>query len=109
MRRWSAEATRLREAARVVQGFSPAPSGRAGLKACTTFIALALCIGACSSKPPEEPKDYVTKIAAERSAKDAAFAASDDPIPQPKHAQFLPLAYFPIDPDYNAPGVLKPI
>jgi uncharacterized protein len=65
--------------------------------------------GACSSRPPDQPKDYVSKIAAERASKDAAFAASDDPIPKEKHAQFLPLAYFPIDPDYNAPGTLKPI
>jgi len=70
---------------------------------------LALLTGACSSRPPDQPKDYVGKIAAERAAKDAAFAASDDPIPKAKHAEFLPLAYFPIEPDYNAPGVLKPI
>jgi uncharacterized protein (DUF1684 family) len=97
-------------AARVVQGFSPALTARAGLKACTTCIALALFVSsACSSKPPDEPKDYVSKIAAERAAKDAAFTAGDDPIPKASHAQFLPLGYFPIDPDYNAPGALKPI
>src|ERR1044071_71681 len=73
------------------------------------FAALLLSAGACSSRPPEAPKDYVGRIAAERAAKDAAFAASDDPIPKARHAEFLPLAYFPIDPDYNAPGVLKPI
>ncbi len=37
------------------------------------------------------------------------FSGGDDPIPQAKHAQFLPLAYFPIDPDYNVPGTIKPI
>jgi uncharacterized protein (DUF1684 family) len=72
-------------------------------------LALSLLAGACSSKPPDEPKDYVGKVAAERAAKDAAFAATDDPIPTARHAQFLPLAYFPIDPDYNTPGALKPI
>jgi uncharacterized protein len=72
-------------------------------------LTLALLASACSSKPPDEPKDYVGKIAAERAAKDAAFAAGDDPIPKVKHAEFLPLAYFPIEPDYNTPGVLKPI
>jgi hypothetical protein len=92
---------------KVAQGLSPARSTRAGLKACAT--GLALLAVACSSKPPDPPKDYVGKIAAERAAKDAAFAASDDPIPTARHAEFLPLAYFPIDPDYNAPGVLKPI
>jgi uncharacterized protein len=94
----------------VVHGFSPALAARAGLKACTTFLGLALLFSiACSSKPPDEPKDYVSKIASERAAKDGAFTAGDDPIPKERHAQFLPLAYFSIDPDYNAPGVLKPI
>jgi uncharacterized protein (DUF1684 family) len=107
---WIEEALRLRRPAGVVQGFSPAVTARAGLKACTAFIALAaLLASACSSKPPDEPKDYVGRIAAERAAKDASFAAGDDPIPKPKHAQFLPLAYFAIDPAYNTPGVLKPI
>ena len=65
--------------------------------------------GACSSKPPDEPTDSVTRIASERAAQDKAVADSDDPIPTAKHAMFLPLAYFPIDPEYNVPGVLKPI
>ena len=72
-------------------------------------MAAALLLASCRSTPPQEPKDYVGKIAAERAAKDAAFAAGDDPIPKAKHAEFLPLAYFPIDPDYNVPGVLNVI
>ena len=62
----------------------------------------------CSPAPPDE-RDYATKIASARSAKDAQFASGGDPIPQAKHAQFLPLAYFPIDPDYNVPGTIKAI
>lgn len=73
------------------------------------LVCAALLTAACSSKPPDEPRDYVTRIAGERTAKDKAFAASDDPIPTAKHETYLPLAYFPIDPDYNVPGVLKPI
>ncbi len=68
---------------------------------------MALAAAACSSRPPDEPRDYAAKIAAERAAKDAQFAASDDPIPLARHAALLPLAYFPIDPEYNVPGVLK--
>jgi hypothetical protein len=75
----------------------------------TLALALSVVAAACSSKPPDEPKDYVSKIAAERAAKDAAFAAGDDPIPKERHAQFLPLGYYPIDPDYDAPAALKPI
>jgi uncharacterized protein (DUF1684 family) len=72
-------------------------------------LVLAIALSACSSRPPDEPKDYVSKIAAERAAKDAAFTAGDDPIPKASHAQFLPLGYFAIDPDYDAPAALKPI
>src|SRR5689334_12570236 len=82
---------------------------RASFPALPGLVAAALFLASCRSTPPPPPKDYVGKIAAERAAKDAAFAAGDDPIPRAKHAEFLPLAYFPIDPEYNAPGVLKPI
>jgi uncharacterized protein (DUF1684 family) len=78
------------------------------LRRAATGIALVAILMACSSKPPE-PQDYAGRIAADRAAKDAAFAGGDDPIPAARHAQFLPLGYFPIDPEYNAPGVLKPI
>jgi hypothetical protein len=72
-------------------------------------IVLSLSIGACSAPPPPETKDYAVKVAADRAAKDALFQAADDPIPKPKHAEFLPLAYFPIDPDYDVPAQLKTI
>jgi uncharacterized protein (DUF1684 family) len=72
-------------------------------------VAAALVIvSACSPAPPDE-RDYATKIAAARAAKDADFLRSDDPIPKTRHAEFLPLAYFPIDPDYNVPGTLTAI
>jgi uncharacterized protein len=70
-------------------------------------LVVALTI-ACASGPVQE-KDYAGKIAADRVAKDASFAASDDPIPRANHATFLPLAYFPIDPDYNVSASLKTV
>ena len=74
-----------------------------------TFAALlALLATACSSQPPET-KDYASKIAADRASKDVTFAAGDDPIPKARHAEFLPLAYFPIEPDYNVPAQLNRI
>jgi uncharacterized protein (DUF1684 family) len=73
----------------------------------TALLALALC-AACSSHPPEEAKDYAAKIAADRSAKDAQFAKDDEPVPASRKAELLPLAYFPIDPDYSVPASLKP-
>jgi uncharacterized protein len=62
---------------------------------------------ACSNAPPEA-KDYATKLAADRGAKDASFkTANDSPIPASRRDELLPLAYFPIDPDYDIPAVLK--
>jgi uncharacterized protein (DUF1684 family) len=72
-------------------------------------LVLALVLSACGSKPPEEPKDYAARLAADRAAKDAAFMRDDEPIPANRKSEFLPLAYFPIDPDYNVPAVLRRI
>ncbi|HYM22293.1 MAG TPA: DUF1684 domain-containing protein, partial [Vicinamibacterales bacterium] len=69
---------------------------------------LLLATAACNNAPPED-KDYAAKIQRSRSAKDAEFGANDDPIPKASHAKYLPLAYFPIDPDYNVPAALKRI
>jgi hypothetical protein len=67
-----------------------------------------LIVSACSTATPPDAKDYAAKLTADRAAKDAAFAASDDPVPRNRHAELLPLAYFPIDPDYDVPAALKP-
>jgi uncharacterized protein (DUF1684 family) len=74
------------------------------------LAAGALIAGAvaCGARPPDDSLDFAAKLAAERAAKDAAFLASDDPIPRLRHAQFLPLAYFPIDAEYSVPAGLKP-
>ena len=72
----------------------------------TSVAVLVLIATACSSKPPET-KDYASKIASDRAVKDASFAAGDDPIPKARHAEFLPLAYFNIELDYNVPAQLN--
>jgi len=90
-------------------GFSLAAlPGLPGLLALVALAAALAITSACSPAPPDE-RDYATKIAAARAAKDADFARGDDPIPASRHAEFLPLAYFAIDPDYNVPGTIKPI
>jgi uncharacterized protein (DUF1684 family) len=81
---------------------------RAGWVGRVLAAALMIAGAACSPKPPDE-RDYASKVAAARTAKDAEFARGDDPIPSVKHAEFLPLAYFPIDSDYNVPGTIKAI
>jgi len=70
-------------------------------------IAIAVALSACSNKPPEN-KDYASRLAGERQAKDAQFMEENEPVPKSRKAKLLPLAYFPIDPDYNVPAALKP-
>ena len=79
----------------------------AGLPRLAAGALLASAI-ACGARPPDDSLDFAAKLAADRAAKDAAFLASDDPIPRSRHAQFLPLAYFPIDAEYSVPAGLKP-
>jgi uncharacterized protein (DUF1684 family) len=65
---------------------------------------------ACSGRPPENPKDYVTTIVAGRAAKDNNFrSGSDSPVPKNRRDQLLPLAYFPVEPDYKTGATLTPI
>ena len=78
---------------------------RPALRALAALVALALA-SACGPKPPEV-KDYAAKLAADRAAKDASFQSASDPVPTARHAELLPLAYFPIDPEYDVPAVLN--
>jgi uncharacterized protein (DUF1684 family) len=72
-------------------------------------LPLALIVAAaCNNRPPEDPKDYVTTIAAWRAARDTSFMAdSDSPVPESRRAELLPLAYFPIDPEYKTAAILN--
>lgn len=72
-----------------------------------TFAAFCATTG-CGGGPPIDPQDYVAQVQAERSAKDAEFQRSDDVVPASKKAEFLPLAYYAIDPDYHVLAALKP-
>ena len=73
----------------------------------SAIVLLILC-AACSSKPPEDTRDYAQRIAGDRAEKDALFSGGNDPIPDAKKAALLPLAYFPIDPSYDTPASLTP-
>jgi len=78
---------------------------RAGLPV-VLVIALA---SACTSRPPDDPKSYVEEVAAGRAIKDHEFnTASDSPVPASRRAEFLPLTYFPIDPEYKVATALNP-
>jgi uncharacterized protein (DUF1684 family) len=72
-------------------------------------FAITLLGATCSNKPPEDPKSYVAEIASARASKDEAFkSGSDSPVPENRRAELLPLAYFPIDPDYKTAAALSP-
>lgn len=72
-------------------------------------VLLAIWAAACSPGPPEETGDYTDRIARARAAKDQ-FLRDDpeSPVPAARKDEFLPLLYYPIDPDYNVAASLMP-
>jgi uncharacterized protein (DUF1684 family) len=69
--------------------------------------ATGLASAACNPKPPDET-DYVSRITISRAEKDALLKSDPGLIPENSKDDFLPLEYYPIDPAYNVPAVLKP-
>lgn len=74
--------------------------------AMVAVAALATSL-ACRNRPPDDPDDYLRRVASVRAAKDAEFQKATEPIPEDKKAAFLPLAYFPVDPAYNVVAGLE--
>jgi len=72
------------------------------------LLALAALVAACNHAPPDDTKGYAQRLADDRAAKDELFRNGNDPIPDARKAELLPLAYFPIDPDYDVPATLEP-
>ena len=74
----------------------------------TAGVALVSC-NAGNPPPAESEQDYVTQIQVAREAKDNAFRDQpNEPIPPAKVKDFLPLKYFPPDPEYVVPAALNP-
>jgi uncharacterized protein (DUF1684 family) len=73
-----------------------------------TAVAIAVALVACGHAPPEDTRDYAQRLAGDRAAKDELFRSGNDPIPGARKTELLPLAYFPIDPDYDVPASLEP-
>jgi len=74
------------------------------------LLALALApLHACTSGPSvPDDAEYVQQLSAARTVKDQAFReASDSPVPAEKRGKILPLQYYPIDPNYAVPAVLR--
>jgi uncharacterized protein len=73
-----------------------------------TFALLVACASCTSGPSAPDDRSYIEKIAAERAEKERMFReSSESPIPAGKHDELLPLSYFPIDPSYSAPAILK--
>jgi uncharacterized protein (DUF1684 family) len=71
------------------------------------IAVFSIAAAACNPAPPDET-DYATRIANARASKDAQFLKAPEPVPASRKPDLLPLEYFPIDPAYNVPAVLKP-
>jgi len=72
--------------------------------------ALILSAACACSSGPSAPDDgaYASELNAARTAKDETFrTAGDSPVPREKRDVVLPLKYFPVDPNYAVPAVLK--
>ena len=78
----------------------------------TLIVLIAAALGACNAgnpPPAESEGDYVSQIQAARAAKDESFRTQpNQPVPPSKVNEFLPLKYFPPDPEYVVPASLKP-
>jgi uncharacterized protein (DUF1684 family) len=86
-----------------IRKFVPAGPAFPALRALAIVVIVA---AGCSGKPPED-KDYASRLTVDRQAKDAQFMTEDEPVPKSRKAKLLPLAYFPIDPEYSVAAALK--
>ena len=72
-------------------------------------LALAVLAAGCSSGPSApDDSQYIAELAAARAFKDQHLRESpDSPVPADKRDKILPLPYYPIDPNYSIPAVLR--
>jgi uncharacterized protein (DUF1684 family) len=80
------------------------------VKPIALLLALAILLGgaACGPPNPLDEGDYTARIQALRDAKDAEFRRTNDPVPDSRKDELLPLPYFAVDPSYSVPAILRP-
>ena len=70
---------------------------------------IAAACNAGNPPPAESEGDYPTQIQSARAALDQMYRNQPDkPVPAAKMNEFLPLKYFPPDPEYVVPASLNP-
>ena len=75
------------------------------------FVTGIVAAGCNAGNPPpaDSEGDYVTQIQIARQTLDESYRNQPDkPIPAAKMNEFLPLKYFPPDPEYVVPASLNP-
>jgi hypothetical protein len=78
-------------------------------RAAFALVLMATIAQACTSGGvPADDAGYVQELLAARAAKDAEFRNSGEPIPRDRFDEFLPLSYFPPDPEYMVPASFTP-
>ena len=71
-------------------------------------LALASFVGCSSGPSAPDNSAYEEQLTEARTFKDQFFTeAPDSPVPADKRKAFLPLRYFPIEPSYSVPAVLR--
>lgn len=76
-----------------------------------TLVTAAALIGCNAGNPPpaETEGDYSSRLQKERAEKDEAFRRQpNEPVPPARVKEFLPLKYFPPDPEYAVAASLTP-
>ncbi|MCX6549800.1 MAG: DUF1684 domain-containing protein [Acidobacteria bacterium] len=83
--------------------------GATSVAATIALLLVILGLSACSGPPVDPVAIYVTRLQAERAAKDDAFRRQvGQPVPAEKRAQYLPLKYFAPDPSYSVSASFTP-
>jgi len=73
-------------------------------------VVLSLALLAACSSGPSAPDDseYLEQVTTARRFKDQFFRESpESPVPGDKRGALLPLRYFPVEPSYSVPAVLR--
>src|SRR5262245_18278097 len=74
---------------------------------CCVLLLGAFGTGCTESPGPPDEGAYIQKVLDWRMERDKTWGESNDPIPTAQHALFLPLKYYPPDPNYAVPAALK--